>query len=89
MVERIMEWVCSPLGLIIISFLLGNCLRKLPPIWKGVAYLIIMGIEHTWMPEGLRKMIKRTVNATLTARQKKLLDDFLGNKGYLHKSANK
>ena len=86
MVERIMEWICSPLGLIIISFLLGNCLRKLPPIWKIIVYLIVEAIEHLIYPLALRKMIKRLVHNILTERQRELLDQTLSNKGYLAKS---
>ena len=86
MVERIMEWICSPLGLIIISFVLGNCLRKLPPIWKIIVYLVIEAIEHLIYPLALRKMVKRLVNASITERQRELLNQTLGNKGYLAKS---
>ena len=82
--EKIVEWICSPLGLIIISFIVGNCLRKIPPIWKVIAYLIIEAIEHLIYPEALRKMIKRLVHNCLTERQRKLLDEVLGNRGYLH-----
>ena len=84
--EKIVEWICSPLGLIIISFIVGNCLRKIPPIWKVIAYLIIEAIEHLIYPEVLRKTIKRLVHNCLTERQRKLLDEVLRNKGYLHKS---
>ena len=83
---KIMEWVCSPLGLIIISFVLGNCLRKLPPIWKIIVYLIVEAIEHLIYPLALRKMIKRLVHNILTERQRELLDQTLSNKGYLAKS---
>ena len=84
--KMIIEWLENPLVLIIISFVLGNCLRKLPPIWKIIAYLIIEAIEHLIYPEVLRKTIKRLVHNCLTERQRKLLDEVLGNKGYLHKS---
>ena len=80
---KIMEWICSPLGLIIISFVLGNCLRKLPPIWKIIVYLIVEAIEHLIYPLALRKMIKRLVHNILTERQRELLDQTLSNKGYL------
>ena len=89
MVERIMEWICSPLGLIIISFVLGNCLRKLPPIWKIIVYLVIEAIEHLIFPVALRKMVKKIVHNLLTERQRKLLDETLGNLGYLAKSKGK
>ena len=84
--KEIMEWICSPLGLIIISFVLGNCLRKLPPIWKIIVYLVIEAIEHLIFPVALRKMVKRLVHNLLTERQRKLLDETLGNLGYLAKS---
>ena len=83
---KIMEWICSPLGLIIISFVLGNCLRKLPPIWKIIVYLVIEAIEHLIYPLALRKMIKRLVHNILTERQRELLDQTLSNKGYLAQS---
>jgi len=87
--EKILSWLENPLVLLALGFIVGNCLRKIPAAWKGVAYLIIMGIEHTWMPEKLRKMIKKLVYNSLTERQRQLLDDFLGNKGYLHRSEKK
>ena len=84
--ENIIKYLENPLVLIIMSFLLGNCLRKLPPIWKIIVYLIVEAIEHLIYPEKLRKMIKRLVHNILTERQRELLDQTLSNKGYLAKS---
>jgi len=82
----IIEWLENPLVLIILSFLIGNCLRKLPPIWKIIVYLVIEAIEHLIYPLALRKMVKRLVNASITERQRELLNQTLGNLGYLAKS---
>ena len=84
--KMIIEWLENPLVLIIISFVLGNCLRKLPPIWKIIVYLVIEAIEHLIYPLALRKMVKRLVNASITERQRELLDQTLSNKGYLAQS---
>ena len=84
--ENIIKYLENPLVLIIMSFLLGNCLRKIPPIWKIIVYLIIEAIEHLIYPEALRKLIKRLVNASITERQRELLNQVLGNRGYLHKT---
>ena len=84
--EKILTYLENPLVLIILSFLIGNCLRKIPPIWKIIVYLIIEAIEHLIYPEALRKTIKRLVHNCLTERQRKLLDEVLGNRGYLHKT---
>ena len=85
----IIEWLENPLVLIILSFLIGNCLRKLPPIWKIIVYLVIEAIEHLIYPLALRKMVKRLVNASITERQRELLNQTLGNLGYLAKSKGK
>ena len=87
--KMIIEWLENPLVLIIISFVLGNCLRKLPPIWKIIVYLVIEAIEHLIYPLALRKMVKRLVNASITERQRELLNQTLGNLGYLAKSKGK
>ena len=87
--EKILTYLENPLVLIILSFLIGNCLRKIPPIWKIIAYLIIEAIEHLIYPEALRKMIKRLVHNCITERQRELLDQVLGNRGYLHRSEKK
>ena len=84
--ENIIKYLENPLVLIIMSFLLGNCLRKLPPIWKIIVYLVIEAIEHLIYPLALRKMVKRLVNASITERQRELLNQTLGNLGYLAKS---
>ena len=84
--ENIIKYLENPLVLIIISFVLGNCLRKLPPIWKIIIYLVIEAIEHLIYPLALRKMVKRLVNASITERQRELLNQTLGNLGYLAKS---
>ena len=84
--KMIIEWLENPLVLIILSFLIGNCLRKLPPIWKIIVYLIVEAIEHLIYPLALRKMIKRLVHNILTERQRELLDQTLSNKGYLAQS---
>ena len=87
--ENIIKYLENPLVLIIMSFLLGNCLRKLPPIWKIIVYLVIEAIEHLIFPVALRKMVKKIVHNLLTERQRKLLDETLGNLGYLAKSKGK
>ena len=87
--ENIIKYLENPLVLIIMSFLLGNCLRKLPPIWKIIVYLVIEAIEHLIYPLALRKMVKRLVNASITERQRELLNQTLGNLGYLAKSKGK
>ena len=84
--ERIMEFLSDPRVLIILSFIVGNCLRKIPPVWKVIVYLVIEAIEHLIFPVALRKMVKRLVHNLLTERQRKLLDETLGNLGYLAKS---
>ena len=84
--ERILEFLSQPLVLIIISFAIGNGLRRLPPAWKVIVYLIIEAIEHLIYPLPLRRMVKRLVNSLITEGQKKLLDQTLGNLGYLQKS---
>ena len=84
--EHILAYLENPLVLIILSFLIGNCLRKLPPIWKIIVYLVIEAIEHLIYPLALRKMVKRLVNASITERQRELLNQTLGNRGYLHKT---
>ena len=87
--ENIIKYLENPLVLIIISFVLGNCLRKLPPIWKIIVYLVVEAIEHLIYPLALRKMIKRLVNGILTERQRELLDQLLLKKGYLHSEEKK
>ena len=87
--KMIIEWLENPLALIILSFLIGNCLRKLPPIWKIIVYLVVEAIEHLIFPVALRKMIKRLVNGILTERQRELLDQLLLKKGYLHSAKKK
>ena len=87
--KMIIEWLENPLVLIILSFLIGNCLRKIPPIWKIIVYLVIEAIEHLIYPLALRKMVKRLVNASITERQRELLNQTLGNLGYLAKSKGK
>ena len=68
-----------------ISFLAGLALKKMNPVAKAIAYLLVFGLEYAWMPGKWRKMLKRVVHNILNERQRKLLDDYLGNKGYLHK----
>ena len=87
--EKILTYLENPLVLIILSFLIGNCLRKIPPIWKIIVYLIVEAIEHLIFPVALRKMIKRLVHNILTERQRELLDQTLSNKGYLARSKGK
>jgi len=48
--------------------------------------LVIEAIEHLIYPLALRKMVKRLVNASITERQRELLNQTLGNIGYLAKS---
>jgi len=84
--KMIIEWLENPLVLIVLGFLFGNGLRKLPPIWKIIVYLIVEAIEHLIYPLALRKMVKRLVNASITERQRELLNQTLGNLGYLAKS---
>ena len=84
-----MEFLSDPRVLIILSFIVGNCLRKIPPVWKVIVYLVIEAIEHLIFPVALRKMVKKMVHNILTERQRKLLDEALGNKGYLHRSEKK
>ena len=86
MESKIMLWLSNPIVLSILFFIIGNCLRKMPPIWKIIAYLIIQAIEHWIHPLPLRQAVKRTVNKIITQRQKELLDQTLGNMGYLQKS---
>ena len=70
-----------------ISFLIGLALKKMNPVAKGIMYLGVFGLEYAWMPERLRKMLKRLVHNTLTERQRKLLDAYLEKKNYLHKGS--
>ena len=84
--EHILAYLERPLVLVLLSFIIGNCLRKLPPIWKIIVYLVVEAIEHLIYPLALRKMIKRLVHNILTERQRELLDQTLSNKGYLAQS---
>jgi len=70
-----------------ISFLVGLALKKMNPVARGMLYLGVYGLEYAWMPEKWRKMLKRLVHNILTERQRKLLDEYLGNKGFLKKGA--
>jgi len=87
--EKILSWLENPLVLLVLGFVVGNGLKKLPSIWKVIVYLVIEAIEHLIFPVALRKMVKKTVHNILTERQRKLLDEALGNKGYLHRSEKK
>jgi len=70
----------------ILITLFGLALKKMNPVAKGIMYLVVYGLEYVWMPEKFRKLLKRLVHNILTERQRELLDDFLGNEGFLEKS---
>ena len=72
-----------------ISFLAGLALKKMNPVAKAIAYLLVFGLEYAWMPGKWRKMLKRVVHNILTERQRKLLDEYLSKKNYLHKNEGK
>ena len=87
--EKILSWLENPLVLLVLGFVVGNGLRKLPSIWKVIVYLVVEAIEHLIYPLALRKMIKRLVNGILTEKQRELLDQLLLKKGYLHSAKKK
>ena len=85
-IEQLLDYIRSNVAFFIaISFLVGLALKKMNPVAKAIAYLLVEGIEHVWMPEKFRKMLKRLVHNSLTERQRKLLDEYLSKKNYIRK----